>query len=206
MSNEQDLPDEEERLKGEEIQEEAAMPEEAAVSEEDEEKVADAVAELFDVICQKLTTEQGINIETAIAAAGWLTGSALLAASKVDLSALEPGSAVLVDSVDEEGPSLIGYIGSMLAASGVDVSEIANEVPPQHQPVQSFLEIMALLAPDFRDVLERSGLPEDAATVVGAQTTAQFVYAGRELIDPSIAMGLAVTCVVAGAKTVPPRS
>lgn len=200
MSNEQDVPDEEEKPKEEEL------PEAGGLSEEDEEKVADAVAELFDVICQKLTTEQGINIETAIAAAGWLTGAALLAASNIDLSALEPGSAVLVDSVDEEGPSLIGYIGSMLAASGVDVTEIANEVPPQHQPVLSFLEIMALLAPDFRDVLERSGLPEDATTVVGAQTTAQFVYAGRELIDPSIAMALAVTCVVAGAKTVPARS
>lgn len=202
MSHEQELPDEQTTPK----KEEELTSDDEAMSEEEEEKIADAVAELFDVICKGLTTEQGVNIETAIAAAGWLTGSALLAAADIDMTELEPGSPILVDAVNEEGPNLIGYIGSMLTESGVDVSEIAEEVPPQHQPIQNFLEVTTLLAPEFCAVLQRHGLPSDAGVLVGAQTTAQFVYAGRELIEPSIAMGLAVASVVTGAKTVPGRS
>ncbi len=206
MSNDQESPDGDEIPKDHEIPKDAEMAEEEPMSEEEAEKVDAAVAELFDVICKELTTEQGINIETAIAAAGWLTGSALLVASNIDMSELEPGSPILVDAVDEAGPNLIGYIGSMLTESGVDVSEIAEEVPPQHQPVQSFLEISTLLTPEFYALLERHGLPSDTGVLVGAQTTAHFVYAGRELIEPSIAMGLAVTCIVTGAKTVPGRA
>src|SRR5579862_2176012 len=66
-------------------------------------RLAQAGGEIYQSVCTAIADNRGTHLETAIAAAGYLAGTAMLLNTGVNLSALKPGTPVFVDQVNEAG-------------------------------------------------------------------------------------------------------
>lgn len=169
-------------------------------------RTAQASQELFDGICKALADHRGVHLETAVAAAGYLAGAAMLRSTGIDLSSLEPGSPVLVDQVNELGPMVLDTVFGLAHRGGVDQnSTVANAVPPGHQPLIPFLQLLPKVSPAMRQACDAHEIPPEMQPFVAARAAAQLLVAGRQQVDASILKALVAESVVQAAKTVPPR-
>ena len=163
-----------------------------------------AADELYDAIRTALQDERGVHLETALAAAGYLAGAALLRDSGVDLGKLKPGSYVIVDGGNESGPQLLDLTFDMLHQAGLPDAPPVDPVPPDHAPLRDYASLMQTLQPVFFQIVQRHRLPEGAHPYVAARAAAQMILAGQEHLDPRISKAVLTQAMVQGAKTVPP--
>jgi hypothetical protein len=164
-----------------------------------------AADELYDAIRTALQDERGVHLETALTAAGYLAGAALLRDAGVDLDKLTPGSYVIVDGVNEEGPKLLELTFDMIHQAGVANAPPVDPVPPDHAPRRDYAGLMQTLQPIFFEIVERHRLPEGAHPYVAARAAAQMILAGQNHLDPRISKAVLTQAMVQGAKTVPPK-
>lgn len=170
----------------------------------DPKQVADASSALFNGICAALADQRGVHLETALTAAGLVTGSAILRNCGIDLSKLPPGSPVFVDKVDEIGPMVLNTIFDLVHRGGVDPNTpLANPIPPAHQSLKSFDELLPLAWPAMEQICTANGITEEMRPFLGARACAQFILAGQGQVQPAILKAIVADAVVRGAKTVP---
>ena len=165
-----------------------------------------AAKELFQDLCNVLTADRGVHLETAIAAGGYLAGAALIRCAGVDLSGFRPGSYVIVDEVNETGPLLIETLFDLCDRGGIDPdAAIPDDVPGAHRPLREYADLMAACGPAFDRVCAEHGVPPDLRPFVAVRAVARFMLAGREQLDGGVAKAVAMHAIVRAAKTVPPR-
>ncbi len=162
-------------------------------------QLAQAGAEIKNVILGSITDERGVHIETAIAAAGYLAGTAILKGTGINLSAFPQGGAVFVDEVNEVGPALVNHLFALLGKTAPP----ADRVPENHQPLRAYKDLLPLLWPQAEAILARHQIPPRAAPFACAQAIGEIILAGQAQLDPAIAKALAVEAIVKGSKTVP---
>lgn len=174
------------------------------------ERVARAGHELYEAVCAGLTDHRGIHLETAIAASGYLAGTAILRSTGVNISSLAPGAPVFVDTVNELGPKVVGVMMDLVAegeAKGsADLKAPPVEtVPPNHRALRSREDLMALLWPKFDAIVTKHEIPPGLAAFACTHSAARLIIAGQDQLSPAISKALAVQSIVSASKTVPPK-
>jgi hypothetical protein len=169
-------------------------------------RVGQASTALFGAVCQAIADERGTHLETALTAAGYLAGNAMLVGTGVDLSGLEPGSYVIVEQVNEIGPMVFDAVFTLVQRGGVDASTGAvKSVPPEHAALKPFEELLPLVLPVFAQVNRQFEIPTEMQPFVAARTCAEIILAGRDQVHPAILKAIAAEAIMKAAKTVAPR-
>ncbi len=148
----------------------------------------------------------GQHVETDIAGAASIAGLMLLRGSGVNLNALEPGSVVLVEWVNEQGVELSGFMMQVAANLGLEPrTGWAEPVPPDHQPRLTTLDMTHQLEQPFYEACQQAGAGRELYPYVAALTAVKLVSAGAsmKLLDADVGKALALYYTVAGSKTVP---
>lgn len=164
-----------------------------------------AAEEFADATLDELETAAGVHPETAVAAVAGMAGSFLLRSFGFELEPLAPGTVILSDEANLQGPRLIQILGGVLAHGGVELDrEILSRGPdPDRRPQLDFLSAQAALESPFAAVRARKELAPREAAEAAAAATGFLIQQFAEDLDPSIAFGLAVYGFIEGAKTVP---
>ncbi|WP_431633823.1 hypothetical protein ACQVBX_09340 [Dyella sp. KULCS107] len=167
------------------------------------------VAGLFvDLVAARAGTGRAVHAETAIAAAARLSGSLLLRSFNLDINKFEPGSVLLSEKANEEGPQLINILGSMLQNFGVvlDKSKIGGSNALRgEEPKLSVVQSLVLLQEDAVRIAEENRLSLKEAAQSAAMGTAFIVKECAGKIGAEVSFNVALYGVIEGSKTVPPR-
>ncbi len=167
-------------------------------------KVAD---EVLDLIMAEIQRTRGAEVERAVTAAAALAGCYLLRDTGIDLSKLAPGSPILAEQVDSDGPRLISLMQHFAGQFGLNAEagwehEISpDKVSPallNHQVSQFEARVSAVFA--------KYGFPTDARAGLMAATAIRIVAMGKKLLAEDIGKSLALSALVNSSKTVPPRN
>lgn len=165
----------------------------------------DAAQEFYTAVVQGLRTAQGIHAVTAVAAMARLAGTFLLRSFGLPIDQMEPGTPILSEMANEQGPRLINILGSVLANMkiAIDPDRIDFSIPPNDKPQLTLLETQARLEPAFTRSIQQHGLSYAAAADAAAAATALVIAECADIVDPYTAFNAAAFGFVEGAKTVP---
>ena len=163
-----------------------------------------AAEEFVELIIGHLGNEKGVNIETAITAAGSMAGFLLLRATGVDLSKLNPGTAVFVDEVNETGPAILGFMSAACVREGIESTTGWGEhIANQPKPLVSGIDLVRDLYPKFRGVAERCGIPEKLRPQIAAAAAIKLTRMGSQALSPEKGKSIALWSMLSASKTVP---
>jgi hypothetical protein len=168
-------------------------------------KQIEAAEEFARTTLETLKTERGVHAETAIAGAARIAGMFLFRSFNFPLKDAKPGSPVLSDQADEQGPRLIQILAGVLEHIGVklDKQKLGNSPSPQNQPLLHFLETQKQLEPKYTAIIRRLGLSLQDSADSAALATALLIQQTARTLDPNIAFSIAVYGFIEGSKTVP---
>jgi hypothetical protein len=124
-----------------------------------------AAERIADLIIAALTTERGVHAETAIASAARLGGTFLFRSLGLPTGSVKPGTPVLSDAANVQGPLLVQTFGTGLARLGVtvDQSAISKPIPADNTPHLSVLETQAALEAPVITIADSHRLDRQAA-------------------------------------------
>lgn len=168
-------------------------------------KVAGA---LVDLVAARSGTGRAVHAETAIASAARLSGSLLLRSFNFDIQKLNPGSVLLSDEANEEGPQLINIFGAMLQNFGVmlDNTKLGGDGALRgEEPRLTVVQSLALLQEDAIRIAGENGLNLKEAAQSAAMSTAFIVKECAKNISGEVGFNVALYGFIEGSKTVPPR-
>lgn len=143
--------------------------------------------------------------ETAIVSVARMAGSLLLRSLDLPLTSMQPGSAVLSEQADLQGPRLIQLLGAVLQGIGVqlDSSRLsAGQAAAQGQK-EPFLRTQQMLEPRFAAIQDNHDLTDGEAADAAAAATAVLIKNCAGVLDPHVGFALAVHGFLEGSKTVP---
>ncbi len=165
----------------------------------------EAAQEFYAAVIDGLRTPQGIHAATAIAAMARLAGAFLLRSFGLPIAQVAPGTPVLSNQANEQGPRLVNILGSVLANMGIviDPSRIDFAAPPAEKPQLSLLETQARLEPAFARSVQQHQLTHGQAADAAAAATALVIAQCAGTIDVHTAFHIAAYSFVEGAKTAP---
>ena len=152
-----------------------------------------------------LADQSGVHAETAIAATARMAGTFLFRSFGFELKGAQPGQPVLSEQANEQGPRLVQILGGVLGQMGItpDQSKLDQPEDPENRPNLDFLETQKLLESNFNVIREDAGLSLVEAADSAAIATAIIVRQCADVLDPSIAFGIAIYGFIEGAKTCP---
>ena len=83
----------------------------------------DSAGELVELIAEKIgDSNRAIHSETAISASALLSGSLLLRSFNLNLNVGEPGSVLLSEEANEQGPMLVNILGGFLQVFNIHIN------------------------------------------------------------------------------------
>lgn len=163
---------------------------------------------LVDLVAARAGTGRAVHAETAISTAARLSGSLLLRSFDLDIQKLEPGSVLLSEKANEEGPQLINILGSVLQNFGVTLDKTklggSNAVRGE-APKLSVVQSLGLLQEDAIRLAGENLLSLKEAAQSAAMATAFIVKECAGSIGGEVGFNVAIYGLIEGSKTVPPR-
>ncbi|MFM7393358.1 MAG: hypothetical protein ACKO22_03095 [Cyanobium sp.] len=165
-----------------------------------------AAAGLYRETAWKLLSDQGrLHVETLIASTARMAGSLLYRSFGFD-PALTPGTAVLSDQANQQGPQLMEARLATLRQMGHDVGEssLDRACLSTEASQLDFLAAHERLAPFFLKIAELKALDLPRAAEAAAIATGLLVHDGREVLPVERGAAIAVAGFVEGSKTAPP--
>ena len=166
-----------------------------------------AAGEFVDLVATKLGSGRAVQSETAIASIARLAGSLLFRSFDLNVHSAEPGTAVLSNEANEEGPQLIGIMSAMLQHFGITLDNEKLGGEPSKRggvPELSVVESLALLQADAMQIAEHNGLKLKEAAQAAAMATAFVVKECSRDLGPEVSCNIATFGFIEGCKTVPP--
>jgi len=174
------------------------------LTEEIARQLNDAANRFNDVLFSHLRTEKGVHVETAIAAAASVAGTLLLRSTGLNLSALQPGQPVLVDTVDEQGMELLRFLQATCQTFGLDPKSGWDQpIPPDLTLLQSPQELARDLLPGFDALMKEVPLGAEWHAYVAGLSAAKIVAMGAKTLAPDVGKAVLLNVLVAASKTVP---
>lgn len=167
-----------------------------------------AAGEMVDLIANRIGTGRAVHPQTAVASAARLAGSILLRSFDIIPAGTRPGTAILSNEANEEGPKLLGVISGMLKQLGETLNQgkLAGAPSPQvDPPVLSVLESLELLQADALRIAQANGLSLKEAAWSAAMATGFIVKECARDIGPEEGFTIAASGIIEGCKTVPPE-
>lgn len=161
--------------------------------------------EIFEFVVEKMQTENSVHVGTLVSAFARLSGTSLLRSFNIIPDEIEPGTVLLSDQANQEGPQLHGVIINLLEAFGtqLDQSKIVIETPPEFQPVIDLGQTQEQFEHGFTEIVRRNGFDQKEAAFAAAAACAIAIHETRDVVDPHLSFGIAAFGVVEGAKTAP---
>lgn len=143
--------------------------------------------------------------ETVIGSVARMAGSFLFRSFRLPLTGIQPGSVVLSEQANQQGPRLIQLLGSVLQGVGVklDQSKLSAAQATVRGLKESFLETRTALEAEFSAIRDKHGLSDSEAADAAAVATAVLIKNCSSLLDPHVAFSLAVYGFIEGSKTAP---
>lgn len=167
-----------------------------------------AAGELVELIAAKVgDSNRAIHPETAISASARLSGSLLLRSFGLNLDVGEPGSVLLSEEANEQGPILINILGGFLSASNIHIVKEnigSNETQRGEAPRLTTIEALSLLQDEAIDICKRNSLDMQRSAMVAALATAFVVRECSPQIGAETAFNVAIFGFIEGSKTIPP--
>ena len=147
---------------------------------------------------------RGVHIESALAMAGATAGALVLRASVGDaLDSLEPGSPVLADAVNDDGPALLDFMAAAAARLGITWQTSDPQFHDGHEPLQPPIDLVATLEPAAMTLFDRFDIAADERPRYLLLAALNLVQMAIGVVDPTIAADTVVWSLVVGSKTVP---
>lgn len=168
----------------------------------------DAASEFGTTAMQTFDQGGAFPAETVIGAVARMAGSFLLRSFGLSLSGIQPGSVVLSEQANEQGPRLIQLLGGALQSIGVtlDKSKVAAAQASPRGLKESFLQTQSALETQFGAVRDKYGLTDGEAADSAAVATALLIKNCSQSLDPHVGFNLAVYGLIEGSKTAPAAS
>jgi hypothetical protein len=143
--------------------------------------------------------------ETVIGSVARMAGSFLLRSFGLPLTGIEPGSVVLSEQANQQGPRLVQILAGVLQGVGVtlDSARLAAVQATTRGQEESLLQTQEALERRFTAIRDKHGLSDGEAAESAAVATAVLIKNCSQLLDPHTGFGLAVYGFIEGAKTVP---
>ena len=164
--------------------------------------------ELVDLIANRLgASGRAVHAETAIASAARLAGSLLLRSFDLKLDGIEPGSVVLSNDANQQGPELIGIVSAVLQGFDVAIDpEKLGGVSTNRgeEPELSVEQSLSLLQPEALRIAERHGLKLKESAQSSAVATGFIIRECEASIGGEVGFNVAAYGLIEGCKTVPP--
>lgn len=168
-----------------------------------------AAGQFVDLVATKLGTGRAVQSETAIACIARLAGSLLFRSFNLDVHSAEPGTAVLSNEANEEGPQLIGIMSAVLHHFGItlDQEKLGGELSNRgNAPDLSVVESLNLLQAEAMEISRSNGLQLKESAHAAAIATAFIVKECSRNLSPEVSYNIAAYGFIEGCKTVPPTS
>lgn len=143
--------------------------------------------------------------ETVIGSVARMAGSFLFRSLGLPLTGIEPGSVVLSDQANQQGPRLIQILGGVLQGVGVqlDKARLSAAQGQAKGQKESFLQTQEVLEAKFVAIRDKYGLTDSEAADAAAVAAAVLIKNCAALLDPHLGFGLAVYGFIEGSKTAP---
>lgn len=175
---------------------------------EEQEKITPAMAQAAEEICdylfQELKTDDGIHAGTFVAAAARMAGTSLLRSFKFKIPEAEPGTALLSEEANEEGPKLMNLLLQTLRLMEIEPdNEPLAETPAEHLPQLSITQMQERLQEGCGWIAKKHKLDHRQAAFACALACAVAINETKEFLDPNVSAGIAVMGFIEGTKTVP---
>lgn len=165
--------------------------------------------ELVELIASKVgDSNRAIHPETAISASARLAGSLLLRSFELDLNVGEPGSVLLSEEANEQGPILINILGGFLSASNIQINKEkigGNDNKRGEEPRLTTIESIALLQNEALSMCRKNSLNLESSAKAAALATAFVVKECSPQIGVETAFNVAIFGFIEGSKTIPPK-
>lgn len=166
-----------------------------------------SAGEFVDLVASKLGSGRAVKAEIAIASAARLAGSFLYRSFELDVRLAEPGTVILSEEANEQGPQLIGIMAAMLQhySISLDQAKLGGEPLKRGDPPQlSTVESLSFLQEDALQIAESNGLSLKDAAMAAALATAFIVKECAPKTGAEIGFNIAAYSFIEGCKTVPP--
>ena len=143
--------------------------------------------------------------ETVIGSSARMAGSFLLRSLELPLSGIQPGSIVLSEQANQQGPRLIQILESVLQNIGVklDSAKLSASQRTTKGLIESFLETQKVLEGRFAAIRDKYALTDGEAADAVAVATAVLIKNCANLLDPHVGFSLAAYGFIEGSKTAP---
>lgn len=143
--------------------------------------------------------------ETVIGSAARMAGSFLFRSLGLPMTGIQPGSVVLSDQANQQGPRLIQILGTVLQNIGVKLEPSQLSANPRTKGglKEPFIETQGILEAQFVAIRDKYELSDGEAADSVAVATAVLIKNCSNLLEPHIGFGLAVYGFIEGAKTAP---
>lgn len=143
--------------------------------------------------------------ETVIGSVARMAGSFLMRSFGLPMTGIQPGSVVLSEQANQQGPRLVQVLGAVLQGIGVKLDQSrlsANPAAAGHLQ-EPFLETQEALEMQFAGIRNKYGLSDAEAADSVVVATAVLIKNCASSLDPHVGFGLAVYGFIEGTKTAP---
>ena len=164
-----------------------------------------ATGEIVDLIASAIGKNREVHSATAVATSARLSGSFLFKSFKLEINDAKPGTAVLSQQANEEGPELIKVIGTVLSNMGVTVDNNKMESAEIQKTELDFLQCLESTQIKASEIMQKYGLAEKEMAVVCAMSTAFIIQQCQNDLEVESGFNTAVYGLIEGSKTVPPE-
>ncbi len=183
------------------------MAEEFGAPELQKDRV-EAATKVMGIFDRHFRGPQGSHIGTVLSAAAWLTGTSLYRSFGYEHQP-EPGTVVLSEIANVEGPKLLNLFLFFLFQNGLRIKpdQFILETPDGYKPLKTITEIQAAHQDEYNQIMKKHGLNYVDGARSGIVVCSMLVTihcVDKKDMDPRLAAGMVSMAVVEGTKTAPP--
>lgn len=164
-----------------------------------------ATGEIVDLIASSIGRNKEVHSATAIATSARLSGAFLFKSFGLNIQDAKPGTAVLSQQANEEGPELINVIGAILSNLGVTVDNKKMESAGMQKSELDFLQSMKATLSKANQIMKKYRLSDKEMAVACAMSTGFIIHQCQNDLKLESAFNTAIYGQIEGAKTVPPE-
>ena len=145
--------------------------------------------------------------ETSLYAASWLAGTSLYRSMGIRPD-IQPGTPVLSDQANEQGPKLLTVFSTLLTKFGLELKQgdLVFKVPAEHKSKMGIQEVQKRLQVPYNEIMRKHQFDYLEGAKTGAVACALLVKAlclDSQKLPVGLAAGIVSMGFVEGSKTAP---
>lgn len=152
----------------------------------------------------QLLIQSGLGTGTYIACAACLAGTKLFRNTGLDQGEIEPGSYVLIDTLNDDGMALMTRLDEFLAEIREEPIDNWNLPPLEGSgPPMSLIDLAAKFEPEFDAICSQHEIAPSAAPECAMLAAALFIHRASPVLTEEVGKSIVIQVLVASVKTMP---